>query len=646
MGNYTRDTFDESKHYVGVRLQQGVPMVDADWNELEDIRRYEMRGMLRWFVGDGVPAGNQGFRIRQIEGVNDDFLIKGGDGTTDGAGRILVAGWEVLNESDVAYSAQGVAPLVPGQDAQTVYLDVWEREVGPDEDGNLVNPVIGEETCVRDKREWLVRVAPGEVIPDPPTGHVHYPLARLEWPEGVLDITDLRRSGLRVGSYLDMNQAISDAFGQDYTLDHDGEPNLEVSLRDAINALLVGGLPQPPARRLIGRAFFSDAVKDSNGDIWVFWMTDLADGFQLRYSRYRIVERALTAVAEGQVTDHLAWGFIDEGDDQGPSPHGATAFADRHGGVWIFWPSEAGGEVALRYRYHDGNAWSSDASVPGPMPPEGWTVQMASQAVAVETKEGTLWLFWQREYGVDVEESELRLCWNRFQKGAWEDGYHVPIQNDDNPESDTPPAAYVNEDGNIVLAWSAGLRLVSNTCEETNGAWEWGTQKLIDSVSYADGDFESIVASKDWFGLPSLIYSVKDIFEGNTVVSIAYAQYRDVDETWVKGYIAQTQAENGHPFPVFHSDGHIYVFWHIMTEDGVTLWYKRTSVPWTPVHSEWGNQWPLEGPPQHNGLPLAISGDEGNIWVVFINLDLEVMGPGFTDIANWHVGVKKLLMTI
>ena len=35
MGNFTRDTFDKSKHYVGVRLQQGVPMVDADWMKLK-----------------------------------------------------------------------------------------------------------------------------------------------------------------------------------------------------------------------------------------------------------------------------------------------------------------------------------------------------------------------------------------------------------------------------------------------------------------------------------------------------------------------------------------------------------------------------------------------------------------------------------
>lgn len=67
MGNFSRNTFDALKHYVGVRLQQGVPLVDADWNELEDIRRFELQAFLKWFVGDGVPAGNDGFRIALVD---------------------------------------------------------------------------------------------------------------------------------------------------------------------------------------------------------------------------------------------------------------------------------------------------------------------------------------------------------------------------------------------------------------------------------------------------------------------------------------------------------------------------------------------------------------------------------------------------
>ncbi len=69
MGDFSRSTFDRVKHYVGVRMQQGVPIVDADWNELEDIRKYEVQAFLKWFVGDGVPAGNDGFRIAALAGA-------------------------------------------------------------------------------------------------------------------------------------------------------------------------------------------------------------------------------------------------------------------------------------------------------------------------------------------------------------------------------------------------------------------------------------------------------------------------------------------------------------------------------------------------------------------------------------------------
>ncbi len=206
MGNFSRDTFDPTKHYVGVRLQQGVPLVDADWNEQEDIRRFELRSFLRSFVGDGVPKGNDGFKIEALDSPVNDFVIRGGDGTPVGAGRILVGGWEVLNESDILYSDQSLPELEPpaaGERTDSVVLDVWEREVDSDEDLGIKDDRIGIETCVRRKREWVVRVFedsddwPG----DPPPGHLFYQLAQLARTaeknsiEGG-GIVDCRRRGL------------------------------------------------------------------------------------------------------------------------------------------------------------------------------------------------------------------------------------------------------------------------------------------------------------------------------------------------------------------------------------------------------------------------------------------------------------------
>ncbi|MCG9967133.1 DUF6519 domain-containing protein [Pelotomaculum terephthalicicum JT] len=217
MGNFSRDTFKLTNtiyqqitgeavknpmHYVGVRLQQGVPLVDADWNELEDIRKYEQRAFLKWLVGDGVPQGNDGFCIKDPKA--NDFTINNG--------VCFVNGWAVINIVKTQYTKQdlynndkladkrGVDPLPalnmgPGQ--YTVYLDVWEREVGNKKDDRIVNDAIGIETCVRIKREWVVRVEQGDQTPSAKPDHVHYKLAVLTVSSvGSVTVTDLRRTGL------------------------------------------------------------------------------------------------------------------------------------------------------------------------------------------------------------------------------------------------------------------------------------------------------------------------------------------------------------------------------------------------------------------------------------------------------------------
>jgi len=64
------------KHYVGVRMQQGVPVLDADWNELEDLRKHEMQSFISNFIGNGVPSNNDGFRIAALDngGINTIVL--------------------------------------------------------------------------------------------------------------------------------------------------------------------------------------------------------------------------------------------------------------------------------------------------------------------------------------------------------------------------------------------------------------------------------------------------------------------------------------------------------------------------------------------------------------------------------------------
>src|SRR6266571_2726350 len=133
MGVISSDNFDPTRCYLGVRLQQGVPIIDRDWNEMEDIRKFELRAFLKWFIGDGVPS-----RVG-VAGGNDAFKIDSPGGSTDTtftsqplhasqAGAItLAAAWgvPVIQALSLPTAANTVA---------VVYLDVWDRLVTPTED--------------------------------------------------------------------------------------------------------------------------------------------------------------------------------------------------------------------------------------------------------------------------------------------------------------------------------------------------------------------------------------------------------------------------------------------------------------------------------------------------------------------------------
>jgi hypothetical protein len=194
MGNFSRNTFDPTKNYVAVRLQQGVPLVDADWNELNDVARHELYEGFNLALTDGIQPGGVDLEVLQSSPVTNDFQVK--------AGTALVRGRIVHVREPLRYSTQpwtdakraardgvGVIPplTIPQGAGRTdiVYLDVWEREVANDEDPTLINPPIGVETCIRLKREAAVRVAEGTTaLPSAPAGHLFLPLALLHRQAG------------------------------------------------------------------------------------------------------------------------------------------------------------------------------------------------------------------------------------------------------------------------------------------------------------------------------------------------------------------------------------------------------------------------------------------------------------------------------
>ena len=308
MAVISANTFDAFKRYVAVRLQQGVPLVDADWNAMEDTRRYELRAYLKWFVGDGIPESNDGFRIVGQNAVNDFRISKGYSGAADPVariGRAIVDGLDVIIRDDQPFRlqplhvAQGAAatalaatlgvpviaemPVLDGTVA--VYLDIWERLVTPSEDPTLVLPGLGTESCARLKREWVVRTRTGTAAPTPAdvseyiNGHSYYLLATVARraaagnvrPEDVADRRELRL--LTPPAFL-----ITDVLGTAPADYRRGLGRPVISLREAVNALLRGEVPSSPESAIAAapgldqhrRGFFVDA----NNGLDIIWQSD------------------------------------------------------------------------------------------------------------------------------------------------------------------------------------------------------------------------------------------------------------------------------------------------------------------------------------------------------------------------------------
>lgn len=156
-GDFSRLTFNADKQFSHVRMQQGRVMLDADWNELNDILLYYMRTLGADLIGPhGGPEDNLGFKIELA--ANDDFSIGMGRYYVDGISCDQVL--EKFEDKPVTYLHQ---PYYPGEKPSLegdylAYLDVWERHVTYLED-SLIREVAlgGPDTATRAQIIWQVK---------------------------------------------------------------------------------------------------------------------------------------------------------------------------------------------------------------------------------------------------------------------------------------------------------------------------------------------------------------------------------------------------------------------------------------------------------------------------------------------------------
>ena len=160
---------NQNKGYVGLHIEQGVPLLDRDLNLLHDLVAATVRSVITRYIGNGIPADTDGFAIQALAtgANNQNFRIAAGAGAS---GAYLVGGIEVVIPAETTYKAQrpDIAPLTTPTPAQLdpridiVYLDVFLTEIDARNDPDLANSQdLGIQTSVRLKPNWVVRVAEG-----------------------------------------------------------------------------------------------------------------------------------------------------------------------------------------------------------------------------------------------------------------------------------------------------------------------------------------------------------------------------------------------------------------------------------------------------------------------------------------------------
>src|SRR5215207_4906968 len=136
-GDFSRRTFDATKHYSAVLVEQGRLLTDADSEEEHRILTHRTERATEDIVGGcGGPLPDAGFALSAPDGA--ELRI--------GAGRYYAAGALLENESEVAFPDQPDRydvpwPLPAGRHA--VVLDSWRRLVTALDDPSIREVALG-----------------------------------------------------------------------------------------------------------------------------------------------------------------------------------------------------------------------------------------------------------------------------------------------------------------------------------------------------------------------------------------------------------------------------------------------------------------------------------------------------------------------
>lgn len=185
-GDFTRNTYNKSRQFLRVLMQQGRVQLDADWNEQVSILLDRIQTLAKDIIGlHGGLEANCGFefivneeQIDNLKNLDDEEKTKLKkrllfEGFLIGKGNYYVEGILCENNNYIAFAQQ--PNFIPELSLDSrefkenlgnylVYLDVWERHVTHIEDSDKARIGIrevalgGADTATRSKLIWQVKL--------------------------------------------------------------------------------------------------------------------------------------------------------------------------------------------------------------------------------------------------------------------------------------------------------------------------------------------------------------------------------------------------------------------------------------------------------------------------------------------------------
>lgn len=157
-GDFTRDTRERARR-AGIRsvlLQQGRPLLDADWNEQAGITAERADLLARHVIGQhGAPREEAGFAVSVA-----------GSALVVGPGYLYAEGLALHNPASLDYASQqpagsfgALATILPNNTEGLVYAEAVLRPSSAGVQPFLSDPALGGiDPVVREEVDWAIRV--------------------------------------------------------------------------------------------------------------------------------------------------------------------------------------------------------------------------------------------------------------------------------------------------------------------------------------------------------------------------------------------------------------------------------------------------------------------------------------------------------